>query len=338
MRGGIVLSSAFHVGLLGAALFSYGAPKPLAVPEIETVDVDLIPIESVSLASQGERDAPITEAPAVTPSQRPPTPEPAETPGDAATDTQSDAPPAPTPPAEAAVPVSRPKPAEPTPVPTPEVAPEPEPEQQVAMADPTPEPVAPPKPEPTIEELATPKRVIAPTARPAAPRPKPATPKTNERKKPVEVAKASPDAPETKAKPKDDQIKALLDKQAPSGGGAKRTEKQKGAGTKRGAAAKLSRNELDALRGAIEKCWNVPGGVVDAEDMRAKVSFKLDRSGALEGRPKGSVTGGSSKVAQRAFLRSTQIAVARCAPYKLPADKYETWADVTVNFSLADML
>ena len=28
----------------------------------------------------------------------------------------------------------------------------------------------------------------------------------------------------------------------------------------------------------------------------------------------------------------------RCAPYKLPADKYETWADVTVNFSLADML
>ena len=47
--------------------------------------------------------------------------------------------------------------------------------------------------------------------------------------------------------------------------------------------------------------------------------------------------GGDSRE-NRTFAGSARRAVRGCAPYKLPADKYDTWADVVVNFSLKDML
>lgn len=339
MRSGIFFSTSAHVVILGAALFSLGEPKPLVAPPVEAISVDIVEVTSLSANVAGADDADLKEAPAPEPTKAPPTPEPAENVGEAVRDEPAPEPPKPAPVNEAAVPNFRP-PAPQTPVPTPEVATEPEPEQEVAVLTEQPKPPEPQaEPEPTIEETAKPTRIVAPSPRPAAPRPKPETAKTPERKETKKVAKAAPEQPKAKPAAKDDTIKALLDKSETSGGGAKRSEKPKGAGTKTGNAPKLTRSELDALRGKIEGCWLVPGGIVDAEGMTARATFSLNRDGSLVKRAKVTVQGGSSKTAQRAFGGSVKRAIAKCAPFsELPADKYETWADVVVNFSLADML
>ena len=243
-----------------------------------------------------------------------------------------------------------PKPTPPKPVAEPKPAVEPKPtDVKPAVADtpdvPAVEPVEKAEPKQTL-----PTQVATPKSRPRPPKPvepKRVEPKPVEKAKPepaVRTAKADakPQKPNERPKKADsksttDQIKALLDKRKASGGAKKSTETAS-LGTAKGTALTMSASELDALKAQIRACWSVQGGGADADSLRAKVSFKLDRSGAIVSDPVAGGTGGDSARARRAFARSALRAVKRCAPYKLPADKYETWADVTVNFSLADML
>ena len=69
---------------------------------------------------------------------------------------------------------------------------------------------------------------------------------------------------------------------------------------------------------------------------RVSVQFKLDRSGALEGSPQ-IISGGGSAGVERAAAEAARRAVSRCAPYNLPVEKYEAWADVIVNFDPSEM-
>ena len=71
--------------------------------------------------------------------------------------------------------------------------------------------------------------------------------------------------------------------------------------------------------------------------MRARVTFKLTKAGEVEGLIRAKVTG-TSGATRAVFSRRVKNAVRECSPYKLPADKYETWSDVVVNFSLTDLL
>ena len=71
--------------------------------------------------------------------------------------------------------------------------------------------------------------------------------------------------------------------------------------------------------------------------MRARVTFRLSRAGDIEGIVRARVTG-TSGATKAVFSRRVKNAVKECAPYRLPAEKYETWADVVVNFSLTDLL
>ena len=93
---------------------------------------------------------------------------------------------------------------------------------------------------------------------------------------------------------------------------------------------------MDALRGQVQRCWNIPAGAADAGDLRVSVKFRLDRSGALEGSPE-IIGGGGSAGVERAAAEAARRAVSRCAPYNLPAEKYEAWADVIVNFDPSEM-
>ncbi len=93
---------------------------------------------------------------------------------------------------------------------------------------------------------------------------------------------------------------------------------------------------MDALRGQVQRCWNIPAGAADAANLKVSIQFRLDRSGALEGRPeiiRRRRLGGVERAAAEAARR----AVVRCAPYNLPAEKYETWAEVVVNFDPSEM-
>ena len=142
---------------------------------------------------------------------------------------------------------------------------------------------------------------------------------------------------QSKTKSTQDQIAALLDKRDAAKTGAKASSRDASLGTSRGnSAGKLSQSEMDALRAAIERCWSVPAGLADAEDMRVTITMQLTPDGMIEGRPNVEATGGESG-ARRAFAGSARRAVQKCAPYSLPKEKYDSWSEVVVNFDPSQM-
>lgn len=196
-----------------------------------------------------------------------------------------------------------------------------------------------PKPEAVAEatdEVQLPTSAPSPEAKPKPPQAQ--TAKTTERKetqKPAQEASANPQSTEKEFNAAD--IKAILDKQKPSGGGAKRSTKEASLGAdKTTGGTKLSQTEMDALRGQVQKCWNIPAGAMDGDKLRVSVKFKLSPDGELDGSPE-IISGGGATGVERAAAESARRAVSRCAPYNLPADKYDAWADVIVNFDPSDM-
>jgi outer membrane biosynthesis protein TonB len=186
------------------------------------------------------------------------------------------------------------------------------------------------------DAIELPTEAPAPEAKPRPPQAQTAkTPDRKEAEKPVKQAAAKPKSEEKEFDAA--EVAALLDLQKASGGGAKRsTETASLGGDKTTNGSKLSQSEMDALRGQVQRCYNPPAGAVEAENLFASVQFKLDRSGELEGVPQ-LVSGGGGGIVERAFVEAVLRAVRRCAPYNLPAEKYETWADVKVNFSMSEM-
>ena len=250
------------------------------------------------------------------------------------------------------------------------------PQQKPDVTPPTPTPEPPPteqtqEPPPVNQEPAeipVPNNLPRPNARPEPPQPpKPEPPKQAETKpaetKPVEKpAEKKPDQAKSTEKPSDkkpgekkqetaksasskesdfnaDDISALLNKQEPSGGGAKRsTETASLGGKKTTGGSKLSQTEMDALRGMIQKNWQIIPGMADAGDVRIKVTMKLDRDGSIIGRPEVEATGGSEGT-RRALSGGAYRAIMRSAPFtNLPADKYDAWGEVVVNFDPSELL
>lgn len=260
---------------------------------------------------------------------------------------------------------------EPKPVPATEVAPVPQPREEVKPDPvkeplPKPEPVkqpAPPteppkekatdakpevKPDAVAEAIAAEQPVAEPVKLPdaapapeARPKPQPAqaeTAKAPDRKDADKPVKEASSKQKSQDKEFDaDAISALLNKQKASGGGAKRSTQQASLGGERSTGgAKLSQNEMDALRQKLGGCWSIPAGVDDASTLKVSVRFQLDRSGMLQGRPQ-VVAGGAASGPGRTAAESAVRAVQKCAPFNLPADKYDTWAEVVVNFDPSDM-
>ena len=245
------------------------------------------------------------------------------------------------------------------PAPATEVAALPQPKQAVEP-QPTPKeaPPAPaaknpqPAPEATQPQQSdAPQFASLPTAGPtpqARPQPPQAeTAKTPERKKPDAPAqpdKSQADKPEKKPVEKAqaatkktdfnaDKIAALLNRESPSGGGAKRSTQEASLGADRNTSGdKLSQSEMDALKGQIEKNWNVIPGLADGQDVRVRVTMHLDPSGAIVGNPQVVATGGSDEV-RRTLQGSALRAVLMSSPFQgLPRDKYNVWSEVDVNF------
>jgi colicin import membrane protein len=135
-----------------------------------------------------------------------------------------------------------------------------------------------------------------------------------------------------------DDIAALLNREKASGGGAKRSQEMASLGADNNSSAvKLSQSELDSLRGQIQKCWNVTyAGAEGADTLKVSIKMHLDPTGAIEGAPQ-IVAGGGQDTLRRIASEAARRAVLRCAPYKLPVDKYDAWSDVIVNFDPSNM-
>ncbi len=352
MKTGLTTSVILHAALIVFGLFTLAAPRPYEAGDVEALPVDIIPVQSITQVQKGDKKAPKKEKSAPKPTTRPDIVADAKEVGDNKVDMKPPPTPdaRPKPVAAAAAPPKSPEPvakpvekakpepqkeaaSKPEPVPATEVTPEAQPKQDV-KPDPVQKTIVAENPDAQSAKL--PNSAPAPDARPKPPQAQTAkAPERKDSNKPAVQQAARP-----KSEEKDDtldKVAALLNKEKASGGGAKRSTQEASLGADHTTGgSKLSQSEMDALRGQIEKCWNVPAGVEDAGDLKVSVKFKLDRSGSIEGSPEIVSGGGGGGIGQVA-AESARRAVLRCAPYTLPADKYDAWADVIVNFDPSDM-
>lgn len=223
--------------------------------------------------------------------------------------------------------------------PEPEPATEPEPEPRVAVAEPQPEPEpapieeVPPPPTPNTEpapeeDLTTPTPEEAPVEE-VTPREKPRPP--------------APPAEEPDRRSEDDIIAGLTDLEdedrprdrAPEERTAPADRTTQGVGAQTG----LTVSEIDSFKQQIAPCWNVPAGSRNPEELVVTLRVRLNRDGSLAGMPEyddiARVSG--SGPAYRAAAESARRAVIQCAPYTLPADRYESWQEIILDFDPSRM-
>ncbi|RXF73493.1 cell envelope integrity protein TolA [Hansschlegelia zhihuaiae] len=121
---------------------------------------------------------------------------------------------------------------------------------------------------------------------------------------------------------------------------ARETAPETTAGTSRGTAAKLSMSERtgidNAVREQVMQCWNPPIGAADDGSLAVRVKFTLNADGSLADGP--TVVNSSSNPAFRAAAGAATRAVQRCAPLKLPAESYDYWRQVNINFDPKEMM
>jgi hypothetical protein len=92
----------------------------------------------------------------------------------------------------------------------------------------------------------------------------------------------------------------------------------------------LTADEKASLMRRVQQCWNFPPGAAG----RVSILFRLDRSGAVSG-PLQTVRDLDKEEEKEnaALAAAAKRAVLKCQPYVLPAEKYDSWSEVIVNFS-----
>ncbi|MDF2389161.1 hypothetical protein JMG10_47565, partial [Nostoc ellipsosporum NOK] len=307
MKTGLTTSVILHAAVLAFGLFTLSAPAALPSSDVESVAVDIVPMEAIAQTLQGDKKAVMHEKPAPTPTKRPDIVPDAQKVGENSTDTEkpippeakpkpvdttSAPPPAPTPKEKPST-EDVPKPQEkPKPTPATEVAPAPQPKEEVKpepvkQVDPKPTPAKPaptppqdktaaitPTPEVTPDAVAQaidksePNEAKLPDSAPAPearPKPQPAqaesakAPDRKDAEKPVKEASSKQKSDDKQFNA--DEITALLDKQKPSGGGAKRSTQQASLGGQKDQGQKLSKSEQGALEDQLGHCWTLPVGL-----------------------------------------------------------------------------
>lgn len=370
---GHIVSGAGHLGLIGWMLFGGAfapAPEPFDVTEVAVISGTEF---AAMVASAGAPAVTADVAPPVAPVETavtPPVPPVVET----RPQPRSDPTPAEPPPAEASPAPPQPtaelteeapviaspvqdvvvlapeRSTRPVPRPVDRVAPvpvaQPDPETRTAetpeqAVTPEPAPATPPtfeppreaaQPEEATTEIATeakdppsaaPVQSVRPKSRPAAVRAA-ETPRETPAETPAVAAAAQPAARDPVA---DALAEALAGAAAPA----------EAAGTGRAASGPpLTAGEKDALRVAVQACWNVVALSTDALRVTVTVAVQLDEGG----RPlSGSIRmlgfeGGSDAAARQAF-DTARRAISRCGAsgFDLPRDKYDQWRDIEMVFN-----
>ncbi|MBB4210665.1 cell division and transport-associated protein TolA [Rhodothalassium salexigens DSM 2132] len=237
---------------------------------------------------------------------------------------------------------AQPEPPKPEPDPEPqEPAPDPDPKPELRTAPedvepepaeaapevPLPEPKPEPKPEPEPEPKPEPEETVTALAQRVMPQSKPTAPSRFDA----------------------GQIAALIDKsvkETPSLNVAdlekaiKAEAKRQGARSRLKAQRNLARIE-QLIRQKVQRCWSIPVGVKNIEQMSVKIRLRLRPDGSMMGPPR-YVNAGDLNAPGREFYRtfaeSARRAVQRCAPYDLPVDLYDTWDDIVFNFDASAMV
>jgi outer membrane biosynthesis protein TonB len=193
----------------------------------------------------------------------------------------------------------------------PKIAPTPVPPVQKAVP-------APPVPQPKTEPQPAPEKIPVPKAEPLEkPEPAPVVPKLRPKPAPKEEEKKNFDV---------DKVLALLNKVAPSQSAAPNAPEAQRTVRGFGAQNAMTADLQDALRSQIEPCWSPPVGAPHPERLVVTFDLFLNPDGSVARPPQLLATSGDPyfHAAEEAALR----AIYTCAPYKLPADRYEQWREI----------
>lgn len=321
MPGGIILSASLHIGLL--LLILLGLPNLFHHP----------PPEESPIAVQLVTIAPDTKATHPNPYRPKPDAKPE-------------------PPVATPAPKPDPKPEPPTPI-----ASEPPPS---ASAPPPPAPPEPPKPEvKSAPPPPPPKPVEAqapppPPPRPPEPKPKPEpqqarhTPPPAEKANPAAFAKLIKNLEDKRPEPAqfDSLLKNLTRQQTAEAEDTPPTRPRVAATAPPSSqpraplGSQLSASERDLIIQQIERCWVVPAGARDAQDLNIEIKAVVNPDGTV--RQAAIVDGG--RYAADPFFRAAADSAKRailnpqCSPLRVPPDKYEAWHDLDLFFNPKDLL
>lgn len=324
MRGAVFTSATAHAVIVAVVYFGL----PTWFEQEDLIEETPVIVELVEIA---ERPVAATATPVVEqpkPDPVPPAPQ-----------RVAEAPPPPPPPAPE--PPPPPPAAEPPP---PEPAP---PQQQVAAWAPPPTPAAQPAPPPPPAPVVN---------APPKPQAKPTPPKVVAAPKP----KAKPEAPKQAPVFDPTAIAALLDRtrQPPPATTPPQVAPKQAVPTPPQAAAApqpvvtqtpqpardvpLTVSEMGAFKAAIERCWSIPAGARDAQNLKVTLLLFLNQNGTLARPPQvvdGARMNRAGEETFRAAAESAMRAVQRCAPYPmLPAQKYEVWREINMTFDPSKVL
>ncbi|MCC5990991.1 MAG: cell envelope biogenesis protein TolA [Rhodobacteraceae bacterium] len=168
-----------------------------------------------------------------------------------------------------------------------------------------------------------------PRARPARPDPPAPAPEPTETTE-AEPTPPAPPAPTPQASERDDPAaQAIADALA-----AAMSEPANPASASR--SASLSAGQADALRLAIQQCWNIGALSTDALQVTVTLGFSMTPSAMPEA---GTIrvieaSGGSEAAVSQAF-EAARRAIIRCAGdgYGLPPEQYDAWRDIEITFN-----
>lgn len=229
------------------------------------------------------------------------------------------------------------KPAKPPPAPKPRPAPPPEPEPEPAPEEP--EAVeTPPKPEPAPPEPPEEKQVAIVT--PAAkPRPKIVKKKDDfdNMLNTLELDDDKPaDAPDKDSEEEDFFDSLDLDS-IETDDEPKPREKTQIATI---IGTRLTVSEVDAVKRQFLKCWNVPVGARNPEELVVEIKIWVNRDRTV----RHAVIVDTARMASDKFYRTMAESARRavlhtnCNPLNLPPEKYDTWKEITMTFNPSGMV
>jgi hypothetical protein len=189
--------------------------------------------------------------------------------------------------------------------------------------------MAPPVAKPEEQKLDIPTPVVEPPPVPqmqdVEPAPEPPVPKFEVQKdKPPPVDKPV-EKPDTKKNAQQD-FAALLnklttpDKPVKNAKAGPRVIQQVGIGN--GMTADLA----DALKSQIYRCWSPPTGAPDARDLIVDFDLRLNPDGTVGGLQLQTLGGNAYT---RAAAEAASRAIYQCQPYRLPADRYNLWREIS---------
>ncbi len=320
---GFALSASLHIALLALVVFGLPSLFRRPPPDDAPIAVELVTIAPDTRATHPNPYRPQPEAKPEPPIAAPaPKPQPK---------------PAPPPPASEPPPSAAAPPPAPPPHPTPEAkappAPPPPPPKPVEAQAPPPPPPPPPE-KPKLEQQ---------LAQKAPPRPEKADPAAFD-KLVKNLEEKRPDKPQPAAF--DSLLKNLTRQQTAQAQDAPPDLRQVAAAAppssqpKAPLGSQLTTSEKDMIIQQIERCWNVPAGARDAQDLDIEIKAVVNPDGTV----REAAIVDSGRYAGDPFFRAAADSAKRavlnpqCSPLRVPPDKYEAWHNLDLFFNPKDLL